>query len=489
MDFLDPKKKRSHHRRLMIGYAMIAIALALGTLILVMVTNGFGFDTKNGEIIQYGLLQLDAHPQSAEILINGQKKDNTKARLNLPEGKYHIELSREGYRSWQHDVVVRGGQVEQLLYPFLFPTVMKPSTIRSYAEQPLLATESPDRHWLIVSVPGNIAKFEVADISKDKIAIQQLTLPSTIMKNVAGKHSLEAIEWSTDNRHVLLKHTFADGNEFIILDRATPANSFNINTKFAVSPLRVALRDKKINNLYLLDKTKHLSLADTKQLSVRPLLSNVLAFKAYTDKLVLFVTPKGATKGFVLLNVLLDGKVYTIRTLKAASRYLLDVAGYSNHMYAVVGSSAEKSAYIYKDPFNAVKDNPLKLPKAIRRLQAVGTPQYVSFSATAHYVILQSGKHFAVYNLDNERNNTFSISIPIAPEAKAQWMDGDRLTINSNDKAVVFDYDGANQQTLVASSAAFRPFWDRDYKNLFTLAPSSQKTIFNLYQTPLIVKN
>src|SRR4051812_19339073 len=113
MDFLDPKKKRSHRRKLFIGYALIAIALVMGIRLLVLFTSGYYYDSHTGTVAQNGLVFMGSKPSAADIYVNGElQTSKTDRRLYLPGGQYTIELKRKGYESWRRTFSLQGGQVE-----------------------------------------------------------------------------------------------------------------------------------------------------------------------------------------------------------------------------------------------------------------------------------------------------------------------------------------------------------------------------------------
>ena len=95
MDFLDPRKRRAHNIRLMIGYGLVAIAIGLTSVILVYGAYGYGINTKTGELIQNGLLFVDSKPADAGIYLNGQQNQSpTGARLTLPAGSYELTVKK-----------------------------------------------------------------------------------------------------------------------------------------------------------------------------------------------------------------------------------------------------------------------------------------------------------------------------------------------------------------------------------------------------------
>lgn len=121
MDFLDPQKQYRHRIILLLGYALVGVAIAIGTLVLVYQAYGFGI-AKNGTVIQNGLIFFSSQPNPADIYVDGTKKSvRTNTRLSLPANIYKIELKRQGYYSWHRSIDLQGGSVEHFDYPFLFP--------------------------------------------------------------------------------------------------------------------------------------------------------------------------------------------------------------------------------------------------------------------------------------------------------------------------------------------------------------------------------
>jgi hypothetical protein len=156
MDFLDPRRRRAHKYRLIIGYFLVAIVIALGTVILVYGAYGYGINTKTGQIIENGLLFVDSKPGGADIYLNGKAQPSkTAARLVLSARNYNLEIKKDGYHPWQRSFVLDEHSVARYVYPFLWP--LKPATIplKTYPSQPQLVTETPDRHFLLVQLPDS----------------------------------------------------------------------------------------------------------------------------------------------------------------------------------------------------------------------------------------------------------------------------------------------------------------------------------------------
>ena len=488
MEYLDPKQERAHMIRLIVGYVLVGVAILIGTLILLYQAYGYGLG-KDGEVIQNGLVFLSSQPNNAEIHLNNKLyRDRTNAKLSLPEGAYETVLKRTGYNDWERKVVVAGGTVQHFNYPKLFPAELKTSEVKSYGSAPGLVTESPDRKWLLIQQPGSLVSFDLFDISNvDRLAerMTSVSLPVELLTSAGtGSHSLKLAEWSTDNRHVMLTHNYNTGtgdvNEYILLDRQEPASSLNLTRTLSLSATKqLQLYDKKFDQYYVYDTADRTvgRMSVSSAATITPVLENVLAYKPYGKNTVLYVTDKDAPTSEALSMLYDDGSTYKIREHGAAGPYLIDLARYSNDWYVVVGASGDDKVYIYKNPQSARKNIGAKalVPVQIMRMDA---PNKLQFSSTTQFVMIQNGTNFAVYDAETGKGYRYVSGFVIdAPATTASWMDGQRLMYVSGGRAAVFDYDNINGRKLAAAIPDYVPFFDRDYENLYTLAPGEGDAI------------
>src|ERR1700722_21004469 len=98
MDFLDPRKKRAYKIRLLIGYALVTIAIGLAVVILVYDAYGYNLNPETGNVTQNGLLFVGSKPGGANIYLNGMQHSTTSSRLVLPAANYTLKLTKSGYR-------------------------------------------------------------------------------------------------------------------------------------------------------------------------------------------------------------------------------------------------------------------------------------------------------------------------------------------------------------------------------------------------------
>lgn len=476
MDFLDPQKKRAHNIRLFVGYALIAVALSIATLILVFQAYGFNIDRNTGTVIQNGLVFFDAKPEAADIYINGKLKARTDARILLPGGTYSVELQRAGYRTWKKVLNLDGGSIERLVYPVLFPTTLVSKEVAQYTAAPSLSTQSPDRRWVLIQQPAQFNVFDVYDVNNSSPTVTVRTIPKTLF-TPSPTSTLSVIEWSNDNRHLLLKHVFEGGYEYVIFDREAPENSINLSKTLASNPEVISLRDKKYDQYYVLSaRGADLQQVDLKNKQFVTVAERVESFKPHTGSSILYATKLGADPDKVLIKLRQNtNSTVTIRSMPVDTTYLLDLATFDGHWYVVAGSAVEQKVYIYKDILSATAEGAPKLPVPFSLFRLSTSPEFVSFSNNSRFIAIQSGSRLAVYDLETGRQFRYESNMQLAARQKIQWMDGHRLTAVSGDTVTVLEFDGTNSQKLSLSSQQ-STFFDQDYTSYFTFIPSTVKS-------------
>jgi hypothetical protein len=451
----------------------MSIVIGLATVILVYGAYGYGINTKTGQIIENGLLFVDSKPGGADIYLNGVLRSaQTAARLVLTSGDYNLVIKKDGYRPWQRNFVLDEHTIARYVYPFLFP--QKPYTValKNYPAMPGLVTTTPDRHWLLVQSPestqGNLV-FDQYDTSALAKGSEVLVLPKGIL-TPADNSTYKEVEWSTNNNQLLLQHIYPGGNEFIVFNRNKPADSFNVNKLFKQDPAKVALRDKKIDQLYLFNKDEGtLQLADTGQGTVEPaFLRKVLEFKPYGNNIVTYVTDVGAPAGKVMARIWDDGKTYPLYVFEAGTNYLLDTAQFHSHWYYVAGSDTSARINIFKDPEDSIRNPQFGKAVPLIALTLPGATK-LNFSDNARFIGAQAGQNFAVYDLETDTRYSYSIKSPLS--GNPVWMDGHRWIGQSAGQVFVTDYDNQNQQLVGPTLLERGGFFSRDYNQLLTLRP------------------
>lgn len=498
MDYLDPKKEHAQMVRLLTGYFLIGIAVLFATLILLYQAYGFGLN-KTGQVIQNGLVFVSSVPSPARLYLDGNLNNaNTNTKLQIPAGQYTLSLQRDGYKTWQRIISVDGGSVQHFDYPKLFPAKITTSTLKSYMDIPGLATQSPDRRWLIVQAAASPLEFDLYDLSNPKKVSTTMTsfnIPDSIVTNPkTGTHSWKLVEWSSDNRHVLLQHistmaaaaaepnTSSSTSEYILLDRQTPAGSLNLTKSLSLTNAKqLSLTDKKYDKYYVYDpETKALGTTSLDAAAkITPFLDQVLAYKSYGASTMLYITDRDpitdkATAAGTVLTVLRDSsQTYRIRDIGTSTPYLIDLVQYSGDWYIAAGASGDNKVYIYKNPQAARRDSVTTALVPIQILHVI-SPTKLAFSSNSELVMIENGTTFADYDIETNKGYNFVSHDQVdLPTAAAAWMGDHRLSYVSGGKLMVFDYDNINAYKIAVASPNYAPFFDPNYATLYTLAAST----------------
>lgn len=486
MELLDPSKKRAHNIRLFLGYILVGVAILIAATILLFQALGYDVNRNTGEVIQNGLVFISSHPGSANVYLDGQNKGMTNKRLAIPAGKYTVELKKAGYDSWSRTFDLDGGSVLQLVYPLLFPTKLVTNEVASYKSLPMLVTKSPDKKHMIVFNSSLQAGFDTYDLTKSPATKTNAKFPSGLVTNSNGKkQKLSLVEWSTDNRHLILKHSYGGKYEYLLLDTRLPNQSINLNKKLTFVPTKISLRDKNYDQYYLYRRTNKSLYSYQLQTNTKMLvLKNLTDFKSYGGNTIMYTTQSSKNKN-VLVKIYDKGKSYVLHTYPAGPTYRLNMASYGGHLFATVDSS-KGYTYIFKDSINEARQSTTGISPTLAL--KVDGPAYSSFSENARFIVAQHKNEFEVYDAETTNNYSYKINQKISG-GHAEWMDGHRLVLNASGKTFVFDYDGINRRLLSASLPEYPTIFNNSYSQMFTVAKSTRKpSQYTVISTDLVVK-
>ncbi len=471
MDYLDPKKKRARKKRLMIGYSLIAVAIAIATVLLVYIANGFYIDRNTGQVIQNGLVYLDSRPGGADVYINGEKqRSQTDARLVIPSGLYNFELKKEGYRPWQRSIRLEGGSLRQLTYAKLIPNNLETAPVLDLRSNPVAVSQSINKRWMVTSYAENPLSLTITDLEQTEITALPLDIPTSLVSDsAAGK--LEIAEWSEDNRHFLASYTTGAEISYILVDRENPALAQNLNTLFANKNLKIELRDRKFDQFFVYNPaTKILSTASIKDgLSQDSYVEKVIDYKTFATDWVLYITESGE-EGLVDVKFKRGNKDMLIKQIKTSDRYLLQLAKLGNAPIMGFSSPVENRAVVYNDPESYISKNPdVKMPIATTVLR-VTNPIDLRISADSSAILAYGPENFASHEFKADRSYNFEAGAPVDSTQEIRWLAVQHFLVSSEGKQNMIDFDGSNRYELVSSMPALSSVFSETIMFSFTPA-------------------
>ncbi len=498
MDYLDPDTRRSHTRRLFLGYGLMAIVIGLGTILLVLLAYGYTFDRTSRSIIQNGLLFIQMEPVNAEVYINGELRGTGNQRLVLPAGSYAIEIRQDGYRAWYNDIDLSGGSVERFQYPLLFPEQIVGRTYRTFTAEPRLMTASPDRRWLLIQEAEQVDAFVLYDLRRQINLPTFFSLPVGVINSGSSDSSLELVEWSNDNQHVVLRHSFDDTEEYILLNHDDVSLSQNLSMRYAdIDFTDISLVDKQADEYHLFDRvTGKLVYARLASDTTTLLLEDVVTYRSHGADRILFVSSgndlldnssdKENDEDELSVVLLDDAELYQIMTLPAgeASDYLLDLARFRSDWYVIAGTKNQRRIIGYKNPIEQLGSDRQQQLAPSFTLRTDEMPDRVTFSGNARNVLLQSAEDVAVFDLEREQGYRYSFND--SDRGRANWMDGHRIISTWNNQLHVIDFDGRNQQQLADCLTDSEVVFDTGYEFMYCVAPSEDNIYGSLVRYSLL---
>lgn len=481
MDFLNPKKRRRHYIQLYVGYVLVAIAIGLGVFILLLVAFGFGVG-KNGQIVQKGFVFVASRPGGANISLDGGSVGTTGARLNLVSGKYDLQLTRSGYRTWQKQINVIGGRVLRIDYPLLFPAELTTITVQNYSQKPPLVTSTPDSHWLMVLHQSKLDStrlvFDQYDMTKPDSPPAELNLPSNLYASSPSPHNdWQLIEWSNDGNYMLLKHSWNDKSkhEFILYNWTQPNRSINLNSWFGREYNDVRLVNGSSDQFYLYNhQTRELATATLENTTPVQIAGDVITYSPYSNSNVAYISRTGK-KGPAWLQLERGGATSLLRRLPVSRHYHLAAGEFQGNTYLAVSASKLKAAYVYKNPAKQISSNNHVL-SAMTFLQ-VKQPDWLDFGPGNRMLVAEKGSHFATYDLLYKHNYRFNTKARLDKNQKsATWLDGTHLQYVSGGQLLAFDFDGLNKQKLMPATSNLNVNYSQNQADVYSLVPAKKVT-------------
>ncbi len=462
-----------------VAYGVISVLTVITTIALLYVALGYRLG-KSGEVVRSGMLLVDSKPESVQVRINGEEKDSsTPSRFVLPAGTYQLNLQRDGYRPWNKTVDLGVSAVREVYYPRLLPLKLTPRSLTKVTA-PDAISQSPDRK-LIFSYSAQEENPFLITLNGAKVPeIQPLALPAGITRENGLLGSLQPIEWSDDNRHVLTLQSLSAGKKRLLsIDVGRPERSLDIttlfNNKIPSDPHFVPGTTDEFFAIQA-DQLNRYELSGNK---TTPLLKQVKSYTVYNKNTVSFARlsdDKKAIEYGVLNN---DGGVVVARGSVKAKNPLTSYDEYDNHVYLTVGSASDARATIYRDPLK----KPIlikQLPYAYIKLPAI---ESLELSDDNQFLLARSDQKVVVYNFDEALQYTFTLP---KKTTTVDWLDGWHLQVKTEEnKTYLTEYDGQNIQELIDAPLG-NVMFSNDIKFLYRF--DTEKKVTNLQVIDLVVQ-
>lgn len=487
MDYLDPKKKLAHRRRLYVGYGLMSIVIAISTVILVYLGSGYYVD-KTGDLIQNGQILVSSEPEGASIYLNDNlQKTKTTGKLVVPSGAHNISVRKEGYREWNKKVALDGGSIQRLDYILLVPENIVSSITQTFAETPTQITQSLDRRYVSFIFAERPNAVLLYDLVKPEQPAIEISLPQNLLKNPAVAANFSLIEWSDDNKHMLIANKDLSGAvlDYLLVSRDQNEQTINLSQRYGLTTQQLQLINKKRDSFFVYDAaTKTLQTTNLGTTTLTSRLTDVFDYRAYDSNTILYVTASPEPDK-VLVRMTDGAETYLIRELPVGSGYVFSIARLGSTYVLGVGSTKDNKVAIYRNPIGYLKANPnLALPLATTIFQ-IDSPQYIQFSTDNSVVMVRGENKLATHYFEEDKTTRFNSPIALKPGSVVTWADGKHILLTSEGKVTIVDFDGTNAQQLGETNDSFGAFFDTNFRSVYTFGNTLRP--FNITRLSMVV--
>ena len=104
--------KRRKRVQLTFIYMLMVLSIVSIVFVLILVVQGYRYNSYDGKVEQGGLVQFDSRPSGATVSVDDiTLSARTASKITLSSGRHTVKMTRDGYSTWQKNVSVTPGGV------------------------------------------------------------------------------------------------------------------------------------------------------------------------------------------------------------------------------------------------------------------------------------------------------------------------------------------------------------------------------------------
>jgi len=432
------------------------LAIVSGIILFIL---GYRLDSINGRLEQGALVQFDSRPNGARISIDGSATGSqTSAKRSVIAGTHSFLVEKDGYRPWTKQLSLEAGTLTWLDYIRLVPTDLVKQTVRSY-ESVVGVKTAPDLQTILVQQKADTPSFELVDIRNKEVRSTTITLPQEAYSDPTTDgvtHTFSLATWDESGRHILVKHTYNETIEWIVMDTEDIASSVNVTRLLSIPLGDVQFAGTSGNTLYGLANGDVRRLDLSSATISRVLASKVESFDMYKNTIFTYVGQNPTNPDQRVVGFYRDGdeEPYVLQTFDDASaRLAVDTVRYhtsdylayaENDKVTVLQGQYPNADQSRTDALNTVAE--FTLPSAIDRL---------SFSPEGDYVVAQAGVTLKSYEVEHLRTNTATIETSESQSHVMQWLDKAYMWAVYDGHLSIREFDGTNVNVIMPMEPGF----------------------------------
>lgn len=458
--------------RLIITYTLMTLAVVLLVTFIVFFMLGYRFDKTKGQIEQYSFIQLISSPSGASVSIDGASiNSKTPTKISVSAGDHEIVMWRDGYDKWQKTISTKAGDITWVNYVLLTPSQISVEDV-SIINSLYSSLSTLDGQKMIIQSAAESPSFHIVDMSSNEIKGNVVSLPAKLYSGQTAliNHVFSAQKWDKSGRYVIIKHSFDQNSELILLDTQNVSESKNISKLFDVSIDQIDFADASGSVFYALisKDVRKLNLSD--ETLSKPLVGGVEKF--YVDSntgILTYVGLSEATEKERIFGLYRDGddKSHSIRSTKSSTETPLFIKAthYFNEDYIVIADG--KNVEVLAGDFASINDSSSGF-KSQTSFSVDFLIQDMMFNSSGKYVLVRSGADFVSYDLAYQELSTSKI-ICDQTVKNIQWLDESHVWSSCGDYLSIRDYDGQNIRKINSALDGQDVLFTKNGKYIYSL--------------------
>ena len=201
---------------------------------LIFYSLGWRIDWKERRVAQTGAFYFKTDPGNAAIFINGKTEKKTDfffgALLidNLLPGTYEVKIEKEGYGSWQKNLIVQEKQVTEAKNVVLFPAKI---SLKTLFDSVTSVWPSPDMSLLLLKRTSSQGQRFLS------LWNPKTNKEISVMQRLAFTQKIQDVQWDKNGKTFLIQFQEGGGQPLVFNEQGEPCKeSFCIENILKAQP-------------------------------------------------------------------------------------------------------------------------------------------------------------------------------------------------------------------------------------------------------------
>lgn len=445
-----PRSKNKELIARVLTYSLMTISVVTIVTIALLYTLGYRFDTTDRQVELSGLVQFATMPPDAVVEIDGAAhSQTTPTKETVTSGVHEFVMWREGYETWRKSVTIEKGTLTWLNYTRLVP---KQRTVETVDSLPTLSqtVASPDKRFMAAIADATKPTLTFYNLTADAVATTTLTMAAgdySEANTVGVAHRFEIDQWDRAGRYLIVKHSYNDKIELLVVDRQGDTPVTNVTRSFDVPVTKAYFADNGGTLLYALVEgtVRKVNLRD-QTISV-PLVSDVGELQVYGN-VIGYVKNIDLITGKRQVGIIKDGEEPVVLYTSSSPTQIpvhIALSNYFHNDYVAVSDGANVTMYGGSFPTQQSERSKLSQLGTFRFASDVA---WLQLSPSGRFVIAQNAASYVSYDLERKELSPVATLAGTGDPRPVEWLDDYYVWSDRSDVLTIREFDGANQHDI-----------------------------------------